>query len=115
MKSKNKVRNNAGSFPSIQTHNQRAQLNFFPVKGFTINITYENFYNNAIASGNRTVNFADVGAKFKLKKIEFNLEYTNIFNARQYISALYNDISSFYSVYRLRPAEILMKVRFKIK
>lgn len=115
MKSTNKVRNNIGSFPSIQTHTQRIQLNFFPVKGFTINMGYENFYNDAIASGNRTSNFADVGAKFKLKKIEFNLEYTNIFNEKQYISASYSDISSFYSVYRLRPAQILMKVRFKIK
>lgn len=115
MESKNKVRNNISSFPSIQTHTQRMQLNFFPAQGFTINIAYENFYNNAIASGNRISDFADVGAKLKLKKIEFNLEYTNIFNAKQYISASYSDITTFYSVYRLRPAQILMKVRFKIK
>lgn len=115
LKFKNKVRNNISSFPSIETHTQRLQLNFLPAKGFTINTGYENFYNNAITSGSRTVNFADVGAKFKLKKIEFNLEYTNIFNEKQYISASYNDISTFYSVYRLRRAQILMKVRFKIK
>lgn len=115
MESKNKVRNNISIFPSIQTRTQRSQLNLFPVEGFTINLAYEKFYNNAVTSGNRTVDFADVGIKIKFRKMEFNLKYTNIFNAEQYISASFSDISSFYSVYRLRPAQILIKVRFKIK
>jgi hypothetical protein len=114
-KSKNKVRTKISNFPTIKTQTQRAQLNFFPAKGFTINMGYEHFYNNTIASGNRILNFADVGVKFKFKKIELNLEYSNILNAKEYVSASYDDISTFYSAYQLRPAQILMKVRFKIK
>ncbi|HZW69772.1 MAG TPA: hypothetical protein VFF57_02805, partial [Hanamia sp.] len=115
MKNKNKVRTKISNFPTIKTQTQRVQLNFFPAKRFTINMGYENFYNNTIASGNRILNFADVGVKFKFKKIELNLEYTNILNAKQYVSASYDDISTFYSAYQLRPAQILIKVRFKIK
>jgi hypothetical protein len=99
----------------IRTVSQRANLNIFPMKGLTFNLEYEYFYNNAIASGSRTMSFGDMGVKYKWKKMEFLLDYTNIFNSKQYISASYNDISSYYYAYDLRPAEILLRVRFKIK
>jgi hypothetical protein len=99
----------------IRTVSQRANLNIFPLKGLTFNLEYEYFYNNAIASGSRTMSFGDVGVKYKWKKMEFLLDYTNVFNSKQYISASYSDISSYYYAYDLRPAEILLRVRFKIK
>jgi hypothetical protein len=99
----------------IFTLSQRANLNIFPLKGMTVNLGYEYFYNNAIVSGSRAMSFGDIGLKYKWKKLEFLLDYTNIFNSKQYISASYSDISSYYYAYDLRPTEMLYKVRFKIK
>ncbi|MDR3060673.1 MAG: hypothetical protein LBU57_01005 [Dysgonamonadaceae bacterium] len=111
----NKVQNDVSNFKPIRTTSQDARLNLFPLKRLTINLGYEYFYNSAIASGNRTMTFLDAGAKYKWKELEFILSYTNILNAKEYVSASYSDISTYYYAYDLRPAEILLKVRFKIK
>lgn len=111
----NKITNNEADFKPIITRTQSGGLNLFVTSAFTLNMGIENYYNSRITDGNRIMNFADVGAKYKYKGWLFNLEYNNIFNARQYVSASYNEISSYYSVYNLRPAQLLMKVRFKIK
>ena len=42
------------------------------------------------------------------------LDWTNIFNTNKFITYSYSDISSYYSIYDLRPSEILLRVRFKI-
>ncbi|GHV56918.1 TonB-dependent receptor [Bacteroidia bacterium] len=99
----------------IRTFSHNAQFNLFPLKDLTINLKYEYFYNNAITAGSRAMSFGDIGAKYKWKKLEFLLDYNNLFNAKQYISASYSDISSYYYAYDLRPAEIVLRVRFKLK
>ncbi len=113
--SKSTVENDASDFRPIRNTSQTAQFNVFPMKGLSINLGYEYFYNSAIAEGNRTMSFGDLGAKYKWKDTEFIFSYTNIFNSKQYISASYSDISTYYYAYDLRPAEVLLKVRFKLK
>jgi hypothetical protein len=113
--SQTKLKSGSNDLDPIRTISQRANLNIFPLKGLTVNLEYEYFYNNAIASGSRTMSFGDVGLRYKWNKLEFLLNYTNVFNSKQYISASYNDISSYYYAYDLRPAEVLLSVRFKIK
>ena len=112
---KSKIKSLDKNFDPISTTTHNAQLNIFPLKGFIINLKYENFYNNAIQSGSRSMSFGDISVKYKWKKAEIILDYTNIFNSKKYISALYNDISRYYSSYNLRPAEVLLKVKFKLK
>jgi len=112
---RNMINNDKGSVKSIHTISQNIQLNFFPVKNLTLNTGYEYFQNSAIVSGSRTMSFGDIGAKYKWNNTEFLLDYTNIFNAKQFISASHSDISSFYYAYNLRPAEVLLRVRFKLK
>lgn len=112
---RNKVKNNVDGFRPINSSGQQAQLNFFPVKALTINLGYEHFYNSAIVLGSRIMNFADLGMRYVFKKIELSAEYTNVFDTRQYIAATYNEISTFYAVYNLRPAQLLLKLRFKIR
>jgi len=111
---RNKI-NDEGTIKPIHTISQNVQLNFFPAKNLTFNLSYEYYHNSAIVSGSRIMSFGDIGAKYKWQNMEFLLDYTNIFNAKQYISASYSDISSYYYAYDLRPAEVLLKVRFKIK
>lgn len=112
----NRTRIRSGEdFDPIRTLSQKANVTLHPVKNLTFTLGYEYFYNNAIASGDRTMSFGDAGIKYKWKRMEFLLDYTNVFNTKQYISASYSDISSYYYAYNLRPAEILGRVRFNLK
>lgn len=114
-KSKNTVRNDLSNFVPLRNNTQRSQVNFYPFTGFAINLTHEYFYSSAITSGNRTMNFADTGLKYRNKNMEYGINYNNIFNVKQYISASYNSTNTYYSAYNLRPAQVMLSVRFKVK
>ncbi|WP_316753165.1 hypothetical protein [Pedobacter gandavensis] len=111
----NILKNDSRDFKPIRAATQTARINFFPLKDLVVRLSYENGYNSAVTGSGRAMNFADAGIKYNLKKLEFNLEYNNIFNTKRYIAAAYNGIGSYYSSYELRPTQVLMKVRFKIK
>ncbi|GHV31275.1 hypothetical protein FACS1894177_05490 [Bacteroidia bacterium] len=113
--SRNTVKTENANFKPIRTISQQVQLNIFPLKALTVNLGYEYFYNNTIVSGSRTMSFGDIGCKYKYAGLEFQLSYSNIFNAKQYISASYSNLNSYYSAYDLRPAEVLLQVRMKLK
>ena len=108
------IKNDNRDLQPMHTLSQNIQMNVFPVKNLTVNLGYEYFYNSTIVFGSRTMSFGDVGVKYKWHTLEFLLDYTNIFNSKQFISASYNDTGSYYYAYDLRPAEILLRVRFKL-
>lgn len=99
-------------FPAIRQTSQTAGINIFPTKGITINFKIEQQY-NSIASQRYTM-FADAGIKLKNKNLDIELEINNLFNAKQYVSASYSDISTYYYSYNLRPISALLKFRFKL-
>jgi hypothetical protein len=115
MESKNKVDNNDRHFAPIRTYSQQAQLNLFPIKNMIMNLNWEYFYNSAIESGSRNMSFGNINMRYKFPKIELLFDYTNIFNAKEYTSASYGNTTTLFYAYDLRPTEILLKVRFKIK
>jgi hypothetical protein len=100
-------------FPAIRVTSQNAQINLFPHKTVTVNFNIEHQYNSA--ANNRYTTFADGGIKFKYKQWDLELAANNLFNSKQYVSASYSDISTYYYSYNLRPASLLLKVRFKLK
>jgi hypothetical protein len=110
----NSVGNDNTSFAPIRTYLQRAQLNLFPIKNLTMNFSWEYFYNSAITSGSRNMSFGDINIRYKLPKAEIIFDYTNLFNTKEYISASYSNTSAYYYSYTLRPAEVMLKVRFKV-
>lgn len=114
-KSRNKIDHTVGPLNVIAANTQHIDLSLFPAKGLTLNLMHEYFYSSAIAAGSRTMHFADTGIKYKFRNMEFSAEYDNIFNAKQYISASYSETSSYYSAYDLRPAQLILGLRFKIK
>ena len=99
------------NLPLIRTGSQLATINFFPVKNLSFSFSAEQFYN----SQSRSMTFGDMGIKYTYKGADFMLDYTNIFNAKQYIYNSYSDISMYYYSYNLRPAEILLRVRHTIR
>jgi len=102
-------------FPSIKSTAQNARVSFFPVKGLTLNISAEHQYNSALSNNNRYTYFADAGIKYKHKQVDVELEFNNIFNTDEYVSASYSDISTYYYSYKLRSASVLLSFRFKLK
>lgn len=115
LRSVNKVVQGEDHFKPISRSIQRGQLNFFPSKSWTVNLAMEQFYNNSISGASKSMKFADLATKYIYKRMEFNLEYSNVFNVKEYASLVYNELSTYYTTYKLRPAQILLKVRFKIK
>jgi hypothetical protein len=111
--SKNYTVERPDRFHPINGTSQNLQFNIFPFKTLTININGEHQYNSA--ASNRHTTFADAGIKYKRKKLDLELVLNNLFNAKQYISASYSDVSTYYYSYNLRPASVLLKVRFKLK
>lgn len=104
----------AGKLPVIHHLSQNLGTSFIPVKGLVFNITLNHYYNNLIESQSRSSFFGNAGVKYKLKNADLMLDWTNIFNTTKFITYSYSDISSYYSVYNLRPMEVLLRVRFKI-
>jgi hypothetical protein len=111
--SKSYVTERPERFPPIRGTSQSLGINIFPTKQITVNFNAEHQYNSA--SNVRYTTFADAGVKYKYKKFDLELEYSNIFNSKQYVSASYSETSTYYYSYNLRPASILLKARFKLK
>ena len=100
-------------FPAIRRTSQNIKLNLYPVQSLTFNFSVEHQYNSA--ANPRYTYFSDAGVKFKYKRWDLELAANNLFNAKQYVSATYNDISTYYYSYDLRQASVLLKARFKLK
>jgi len=105
----------AANLKPIHSASQNTRLNFFPTKRLTLNLSHEYFYVNAIAGRNNTMHFADLGMRYNVNDMQFSLTYDNIFNAKQYVSAVFNEVSSYYSAHNLRPAQVMLGFRFKLK
>jgi len=74
----------------------------------------EYYYNNVVDI-NRNLLFADVDMDYKWKQMNFSLSWTSIFNTRNYVKSYYNGINQYNYVYAIRPTNVMLKVKFKIK
>jgi len=107
-----KIRNQF--MPAVHNVAQNLGASIIPVKKLIFNVSFNHYYNSLIESEARSSWFGNAGVKYRLKNVDLMLDWTNIFNTNKYITYSYSDISSFYSVYDLRPSEVLLRVRFKI-
>jgi len=101
------------SFPAIKVISQNMKISIFPFKTLTVNFGLEHQYNSA--ANVRYTYFANGSVKYKYKQLDLELIVNNLLNAKQYVSASYSDISTYYYSYNLRPASVLLKARFKLK
>lgn len=104
----------AAQMPVIHYLTQDISASFIPVKKFVLNVSFNHYYNSLLESSDRSSWFGNIGLKYGFKRVDFMLDWNNIFNTRRFINYSYNDVSSYYSDYRLRSSEILLRVRFKI-
>lgn len=113
-RSENAITNDKRDFPPFIASSQQASLNLFPIPALAVNLKYDYTYNSAVTSSSRIMNFADAELRYKLAKLEFDLELNNIFNTRRYVTVGYDGTSSHYASYDLRPIQVLLKVRVKL-
>jgi len=107
-----KIRDN--EMNPVNYFSQDVAASLIPVKGLTLTVSFNHYYNNMIESSARSSWFGNVGARYKMKDVDLMLDWTNILNTTQFVTYSYSDISSYFSEYELRPAEVLLRIRFKI-
>ncbi|WP_316825535.1 hypothetical protein [Pedobacter miscanthi] len=93
---------------------QGIKVNFFPLKGITINVACSYAQNSAFNGTQKATSFTDLAIKYKQKKIELKLEYNNIFNLKQYLISNNTAFGNYYALFDLRPAQVMVKARFKL-
>ena len=102
------------SLPRIETFSQNFNVNLFPVANMVVSLRCDCFQNSSVNTQNKTIWFGDIGVKYKLKTVEFLLDWNNIFNATHYVVSSYADAGRYFYSYRLRASEVLLRVRFNI-
>ena len=95
------------------SHSQNVRIDAFPIKNHSITwwLDYrENTFDHQTFS-NR---FMDVMYRYKWdkKKIDFEIEWQNILNTKEYEEVIINSIQTSTTKFKLRPVQILFSVRF---
>ncbi len=98
---------------TVRASTQRIRVSVFATRQLTISATFEDNYNNLTAI-DRHVWFGDLQTKYKLKRVDLELEVNNIFNRKTYTRVNYNGLDIFTSTSQLQPFNVLAKVRFKL-
>lgn len=101
-------------FPTIRSSVNSINLDLLAFGQMGFNINYEHYFNSAV-SGNKKLSFTDLGIWYTWKQIRITFDWTNIFDTQNYLTAYYNDISAYRHVYDIRPSQVLLKVRLKLK
>ena len=59
--------------------------------------------------------FADALIRYCFRQTELELECSNLFNTKRYVSTLYSEMGRYINRYELRPLSFLLKIRFNIR
>jgi hypothetical protein len=100
-------------YPSIQSINQWAKLNFSLPFDINLNASFEHYYNSAL-QGHKNFSLADLALAYTYKNVRYSLDWTNILNTSKYVSAWYGNLNSYYSEYNIRPAQVMLNMQFKL-
>lgn len=109
--SKIKTGGNAASFSSLKNN---IDLDVNLPKDLVVNLGFEHYYNSA-SLGNKNLSFGDLGMTYIRKRIRYSLSWNNIFNTDSYTIASYGAVNSFQSIYHIRPANVMLKVKLILK
>ncbi len=99
----------------IDTAIQQATLGFIIARKVNLSITGQHYYNSAIAHGDRSMFFADIDLSYRTKRVEYSLCARNLFDTGTFRSASYGDDFSLVYSYRLRPASVMLRIKFSLR
>lgn len=113
MKTEQWVGNGDESLPGLHTHSHNGKVWIFPTERLSINFNVDYQYFNESSTPN--IVFADALIRYACKTVDWELECSNLFNARRYVVTVHSNMSTSVNSCQLRPLNLLLKVRFKLK
>lgn len=111
--SKSYTKGNSDGARNVSSNTQRISISVYPTKKLTITFAAEDNYNN-LTNTNRHAWFGDATAKLKLKRIDLELQFDNLFNQCHYTRITYSGLDIYTQTSQLRPWNATMNVRFKL-
>ena len=112
MRTEQWVANSDETLPALLTHSHNGKVWIFPTEKLSINFNVDYQYFNETTAPN--IVFADALIRYAYKTTEWELECSNLFNARRYVSTVHSGMSTSINSHDLRPLSVLLKVRFKL-
>lgn len=104
---------NRSTSTAVCSNTQRLSTSLYPTKTLTLTLSAEDNYNNLTAT-NRHAWFGDVAVKYKMKQIDWELQFNNIFDQRQYTRVSYSGLDIYTHISQLRPRNVIVTARFKM-
>ncbi len=100
---------------NITTQSHKWNLNIYPSDRQYIGIKSV-YFQNDLFSEKTNYFFTDMVYRYTLKKkkIDFELQWNNIFNIKNYKNVIIDDFKYIETGFKLRPMQILFKVRFSL-
>lgn len=98
---------------TVRSATQRLTMNFYVTRQLTVGTSVEDNYNN-LSETDRHAWFGDVSAKFKLGRVDLELQLNNLFDQRQYTRVSHSGLDIYTQTSQLRPRNILGTIRFKL-
>ncbi|MDR0865302.1 MAG: carboxypeptidase-like regulatory domain-containing protein [Candidatus Symbiothrix sp.] len=101
-------------FSPIRSMTNTLNFDFTIIKALRLGTQIEQYANSAIQN-NKSLYFADLHLNYVWKQVNFELGWNNIFDTNSYVTAYYDNLNEYHSDYRIRPASVLFKMKFKLK
>lgn len=105
--------NENGLAQTVRSAIQQFKMNVFATKELSLTAIIEDNYNN-LTDTNCHAWFGDVQMKYKLKRIDLELDMNNVFNQKTYTRVNYSNLDIYTSTSQLRPFNVIATVRFKL-
>jgi hypothetical protein len=102
------------AFPSIRSLSQTLNVDCKFFNNVMLGAKLEQYTNSIIRNG-KSLYFADILLTYSWKQMRFELSWTNVFDTKNYTQAYYDNLNTYASIYRIRPSEVVLKVKLKLK
>ncbi len=93
---------------------QSLRASIMPTTALVLSTELNHYYKSTREHSERSSWFGNLGVKYKFKNVDLMLDWTNIFNTKQFITQTYDDAGRYYTQYQIRPSEIMLRLRFKL-
>ncbi|MDR1371053.1 MAG: carboxypeptidase-like regulatory domain-containing protein [Dysgonamonadaceae bacterium] len=99
--------------PSINQVSHFFTVNAFPSKQWILKGKMEYYRSQLSSNSYANLFFADLSVLYKTKKIEYSLDWTNIFDQKRYSYTQYNGPNTVSTGFDLRPMNFLLSLSFR--
>lgn len=89
-----------------------ANLSF--LKSWTLCGGFEHYHNHIIRGKDRDIFFSDLSLSYKKRRFEYSVSARNLLNRGTFSSTRSDDLIEYSSIRTLRPASVMLKLRFNI-